>query len=415
MSAPNEPTRLDTTPPFPSVEPPLLAAAARELRRVLRNLPNEPFPGTPPPDPPERLVRAEQLLDGIVAAGHERAAAAWAVHQLVQAEVLLPEVEKFELEVGTRWVPDETHELAPLYRSDWAHLDPPKRRIDGQWIDKPRWEGTGPVPYESLLLRSTPGLWTAETEKPTASIADSHAPYTLADILQLLVYLRRYPEYARQRDAYFQPIMPAGAAYDMIQFAVSFESTRGRLSEEEAPNLPLYRRLVKTARKDYAANLDEPMFRCVVAEVADAAGITFDQAMAMTLAEFGAMWDRSSGTTPSASERKAPVEQISSAHSASPPLAPNAAARPESVELPELTTRQEGLLVEMLSLEAVGSRRKVTQAEVVQRLARSDDPDNYKKDFARLRELGYTDGVAGRNGGVWLTALGKETAERLRA
>ena len=73
----------------------------------------------------------------------------------------------------------------------------------------------------------------------------------------------------------------------------------------------------------------------------------------------------------------------------------------------DLTARQEVLLIEMFSLGAIGSDKRVKQHIIVAKANPKDDPDNYKKDFASLREMGLTQGTTGRNGGVWLTAKGK--------
>ena len=301
MSAPIEPDRpasLDTTPTFPPVEQPLIDTAARDLRRVLRNMPNEKLYANRLPQPPERLVRAEKLLDGIVAVGHERAAAAWGVHQLVQAGLLLPEVENKQVEVGERWEFDDESNLGDVFRKLWPN-DPlrPKRRIPGQIVEEPRWTGNGPVPYEHLLVRTVPALWVAPspavptlTPTPCAS-----GPYTPADILQLLTYRRTHREHKLQIDTQFPSVMSANEAYAMIQFAVQGPQP-GRLSDDTVAKLPLYRRLVKAARREYDSDLDELNFRCVVGDVADATGVIYDDAMAMSVEQFGSLMDRAEKT-----------------------------------------------------------------------------------------------------------------------
>jgi hypothetical protein len=79
----------------------------------------------------------------------------------------------------------------------------------------------------------------------------------------------------------------------------------------------------------------------------------------------------------------------------------------------ELSKRLEVLLIEMLALGAIGSSRHLTQAEVVAKAAPKDDPDNYKRDFARLKKMKLIDSTTGRAGGIWLTALGKQNAQRI--
>jgi hypothetical protein len=78
-----------------------------------------------------------------------------------------------------------------------------------------------------------------------------------------------------------------------------------------------------------------------------------------------------------------------------------------------LSERQRTLVIEMLEMGAVGGTKRVKTADVVRRCAPRDDPDNYKRDFAQLKELKITDSSPGRGGGVWLTAFGKATAQRL--
>ena len=285
-------TGLDTTPRFPPIEQHLIDAAARDVRRVLRNMSNEQLYANILPEPPEILVRAERLIDGLSAIGHERAACAWGIHRLVQAGYLAPEVENKQVEVGERWVHDNDSPVGEVFRNLWPD-DPlrPKRRIPGQIISQPRWHGAGPVPYEHLLLRSVPELWITPTLSPTSSESSHDGPFTPADILQLLTYRRSIREHKHQIDLQFPQVMSPNEAHAMIQYAM-LGSQPGRLTEDAVAKLPFYRRFVKLARREFDSILDETTFRCVLGEIADEIGLPYDDALAMILDELGLLMDR---------------------------------------------------------------------------------------------------------------------------
>jgi hypothetical protein len=79
----------------------------------------------------------------------------------------------------------------------------------------------------------------------------------------------------------------------------------------------------------------------------------------------------------------------------------------------ELTERRKLILIEMFAMGAVGSTRKTTRDEVVQRIDRKKTGADFARDFGALKEAGYTDSGAGPEGGVWLTGKGKKRAEEL--
>jgi hypothetical protein len=160
------PPPLDTTPGYPPVEPERVEAAARDVPRAVRNMGNDDSPGATVPDRQNRIVRADVLVERVAELGHEQAAAAWAVHLLVGRGGLVPEVRKECVEVGERWVPDVEGVMAELYRTDWRHFDPPMKKVSGQLVEQPTWAGTGPVPFECLLVRSTPRLWAPAARPP---------------------------------------------------------------------------------------------------------------------------------------------------------------------------------------------------------------------------------------------------------
>jgi hypothetical protein len=160
------PPPLDTTPGYPPVESDQVQTAARDIPRAVRNMGNDGSPGATVPDRQNRIVRADALVERVAELGYERAAAAWAVHLLVGRGELVPEVRKEYVEVGERWVPDVEGVMAELYRTDWRHFDPPMKKVSGQFVEQPTWAGGGPVPFECLLVRSTPRLWAPAARPP---------------------------------------------------------------------------------------------------------------------------------------------------------------------------------------------------------------------------------------------------------
>jgi hypothetical protein len=137
---------VDTTPPDPAAPEFFIELAARDTPAALRQLGNEGACGAPDPGPGHRAVPARRLVEVLRHRGHSRAAAAWAVHRLVQRGLLAAEATRAER-------PGAGNPVRPL---------PPAGR---------------PVPYDCLLVRSTPALWQWHPEEADRA----GPPFTAAD------------------------------------------------------------------------------------------------------------------------------------------------------------------------------------------------------------------------------------------
>lgn len=79
-----------------------------------------------------------------------------------------------------------------------------------------------------------------------------------------------------------------------------------------------------------------------------------------------------------------------------------------------LTTRKQQILLELLDMKAVGWAKRTTRNEVTKRVVKGMNGAELGRDFAALSQAELTDSATGPDGGVWLTAMGKMEAERLR-
>lgn len=420
-----------------------------------------------------------------------------------------------------------------------------------------------------------------EPERKRVAAPVDPGSYTVQDILDFLIFRKRLPEYERQRDMHFPPIMPPGGTYNLVAFSLANRPNEPRLTEAAATKLPTFRKLVRVARQEYHSDLDETMFRCIVAEVLDAAAVPADDAWAMTVDDFGtlwegtlkggqsqndvrvgtdqsvadsmthtlptvtananpqsgavavdphveryfaqfdermrpvqALWERAMRATPGAREvngrqsiplttreawdafmaafefefgtngttvencnrllrdgvfpppgwderawralaqsvganpddagtgagrtritdaamtaaNAARLQRFAGGTVAIPPVAPAPVAEPvpstvtppsvaeaeDTHEAEHLNDRHETILVEMLSLEALTQRTRQTQGYIVGKCQRGANPESWKSYFSDLVAWGLVASQTGRGGGCWLTARGKDTAERLK-
>jgi hypothetical protein len=155
---------LDTTPDSPPADPARVRSAVEALSQVLRNLPRQEFPGATAPDHGQRVARADDLVTAVAADGHEPAAAVWAVHECVRAGWLIPEVRNEEVEVGAREEIDRNSIVVRAERFFGTRGRVPTVRIPGRMVPRPTFAGPGPVPFDCLLVRTTPAFWERPNE-----------------------------------------------------------------------------------------------------------------------------------------------------------------------------------------------------------------------------------------------------------
>jgi hypothetical protein len=170
---------VDTTPDYPAQPEAAIENAAKDLPAVLQEMPNETGYGASEPVHGQRIVLAQHLVDELARRhGHLGGAAAWALHRLVQSGLLLPEVGtvvEYPV-VGHR--PDE-NSMVVRASGLFGHLsDHPRyqRPIYGEPVRMPLAASDRPVPYDCLLVRSTPALWEWQQASDTASGAAAGRP-----------------------------------------------------------------------------------------------------------------------------------------------------------------------------------------------------------------------------------------------
>jgi hypothetical protein len=139
---------LDTTPPDPAAPDFFTELAARDTPAALRLLGNESASEAPDPGPGHRAVPARRLAEVLGRRGHSGAAAAWAVHRLVQRGLLAAEV-----------------------------ATPTERPGAGRPVRPPLLPAGRPVPHDLLLVRPTPALWRWRPEEA----GRAGPPFTAAD------------------------------------------------------------------------------------------------------------------------------------------------------------------------------------------------------------------------------------------
>jgi hypothetical protein len=116
--------------------------------------------------------------------------------------------------------------------------------------------------------------------------------YTLGDARGLLRYKRECASFEQWRRATEKPVMSITDYVSRRHWMALNSPQPGRLTEECAATLPVYRRLVRAARAEYYTELDEPTLALLVADVADRSRTAFEALMRMPLDDFGQLWDR---------------------------------------------------------------------------------------------------------------------------
>lgn len=88
---------------------------------------------------------------------------------------------------------------------------------------------------------------------------------------------------------------------------------------------------------------------------------------------------------------------------------------PEDAEYDSLSDTQKSFLQALLELKAFNSDSSRTLQCIVQHaIGPNEDPDNFKRAAARLRELALTKGRTGPKGGSWLTEKGRRFALKVK-
>ena len=130
---------IDTTPNYPAQPKLNVENAARDLPSVLQEMANESNFGATDPGHGQRIVLAKNLVEELSRRGHSGAAAAWAIHQLVDLGCLMPEIGatvEYPI-IGHR--PDENSTVVQARRFFGSHADSPRYQIPvyGEPVKKP--------------------------------------------------------------------------------------------------------------------------------------------------------------------------------------------------------------------------------------------------------------------------------------
>ena len=133
-----------------------------------------------------------------------------------------------------------------------------------------------------------------------AETLPAEAPYTLRDILELLNYRVRLAKYEVRSQSVIKPIysdQPGRSATTQAHSAMMWSALNypqpGRLTEERAPTLPLYRRLLKTARRDYESDLDSTLLPVILSDVIAGTSKTLNETWDMIAEDFDRFWTES--------------------------------------------------------------------------------------------------------------------------
>jgi hypothetical protein len=96
------------------------------------------------------------------------------------------------------------------------------------------------------------------------------------------------------------------------------------------------------------------------------------------------------------------------------PAPPGDRSGDDRQEIPVLSQRQYGILEAMALLKAFNSAKRQTTEAIAERAeGPSANPDSFKTAMAELKRQQFVDTRSGRGGGCWLTADGREVANRL--
>jgi hypothetical protein len=86
-------TSIDTTPDFPAQPEQWITRASIDLPSILQEMPNETGYGATSPGHGQRILLAKRLVEELASKrGHAPPAASWAIHELLQRGLLLPEI-----------------------------------------------------------------------------------------------------------------------------------------------------------------------------------------------------------------------------------------------------------------------------------------------------------------------------------
>jgi len=131
-----------------------------------------------------------------------------------------------------------------------------------------------------------------------ADVLPAEAPFTLRDILELLDYRVRLAKYDLRSQSVLKHIytdQPGRSASTQAHSAMMWTTLNyphpGRLTYESAPSLPLYRRLLKTARRDYESDLDSTLLPVILSDVIEGTPKTLAEVWEMPADEFERFWN----------------------------------------------------------------------------------------------------------------------------
>jgi hypothetical protein len=275
---PNAERRVNTTPKC--VEPPNqnVDAAMRALPAALNNAPQPRGVN----DPAGRRGAAYAILrQCLERASHNRDAVEWAIHRHA-------EVGRLEAAPGRTTTPG-------VYR-------------DGGWATPPVTNLT--YDRELCLLLAMPSLWdwwkAVENGQPVSGATVSANPpippvtntapqpqvgYTMNDIRDLLRYEREYVQYEAWCRSTFKPVLKADE-FGIRAASLALSAPQpGRLSEESASVLAVYRRLLRESLKVLNKELDEQGLLYFVGEVADRHKRQIADLWSISTDEFGQLFD----------------------------------------------------------------------------------------------------------------------------
>jgi hypothetical protein len=174
---------VDTTPDYPAQPEAAVERAAADLPMVLQDLPNETGYGASAPAHGQRVVLAQRLAEELVRHGHARGAAAWGIHRLVQRGLLLAEVAVVVERPVIGHRPDESRTVVRAAGLFGRLADDPRYQepILGEPVRRPLAPADRPVPYDCLLVRSTPALWEGRRAAVAGPVSDR--PGDVAELL----------------------------------------------------------------------------------------------------------------------------------------------------------------------------------------------------------------------------------------
>lgn len=124
-----------------------------------------------------------------------------------------------------------------------------------------------------------------------AETLPTEAPYTLRDISELLNYRISLQRFEIRRQSMSKPSYSPSEFHTLMCWASLNTPLPGRLSEEHAPSLPLYRRLMKAARREYESDLDSTLLPVILSDVIAETSKTLAEVWEMPADEFERLWN----------------------------------------------------------------------------------------------------------------------------